>query len=50
MQNVMFRLAAQPGRIRWAGRPLGADNDEVFGQWLGLTPESRAALAARGVL
>lgn len=50
MQNVMFRLSEHPGRIRWAGRPLGADNDEVFGSWLGLDPETRAALAARGVL
>ena len=31
MQNVVARLSATPGRIRWAGRALGADNDEVLG-------------------
>jgi crotonobetainyl-CoA:carnitine CoA-transferase CaiB-like acyl-CoA transferase len=32
MQNVVARLSRTPGRIRHAGRPLGADNDEVLGQ------------------
>ena len=27
MQNVLFRLSATPGAIRWAGRPHGADTD-----------------------
>jgi len=31
MQNVVARLSRTPGRIRHAGRPLGADNDEVLG-------------------
>jgi crotonobetainyl-CoA:carnitine CoA-transferase CaiB-like acyl-CoA transferase len=26
MQNVIARLSATPGRVRWAGRPLGADD------------------------
>lgn len=25
-------LSATPGRIRWTGRPLGADTDEVVGE------------------
>ena len=32
MQGVVARLSATPGRIRWSGRPLGADNDEVLGE------------------
>ena len=32
MQNVVARLSRTPGRIRHAGRPLGADNDEVLGE------------------
>jgi len=29
MQGVVARLSATPGRLRWAGRPLGADTDAV---------------------
>ena len=29
MQGLVARLSATPGRLRWAGRPLGADTDEV---------------------
>ncbi|MCU0268788.1 MAG: CoA transferase [Acidimicrobiales bacterium] len=29
MQGLIARLSATPGRIRWAGRPLGADDAEV---------------------
>jgi crotonobetainyl-CoA:carnitine CoA-transferase CaiB-like acyl-CoA transferase len=32
MQGLVARLGATPGRIRWAGRPLGADTDEVLGE------------------
>jgi crotonobetainyl-CoA:carnitine CoA-transferase CaiB-like acyl-CoA transferase len=31
MQGLVARLSATPGAIRWAGRPLGADTDEVLG-------------------
>lgn len=50
MQNVMFRLSEHPGRVRWAGRPLGADNDAVYGGWLGLPEQHRRELAERGVI
>ncbi len=29
MQGLVARLSATPGRLRWAGRPLGADNAAV---------------------
>jgi crotonobetainyl-CoA:carnitine CoA-transferase CaiB-like acyl-CoA transferase len=29
MQGLIARLSATPGRIRWAGRPIDADGDEV---------------------
>jgi len=32
MQGLVARLSATPGRIRWAGRPLGADTDEVLSE------------------
>lgn len=49
MQNVMYRLSDTPGSIKWAGRPLGADNEEIYGQ-LGLTPEDLAALKADNII
>ncbi len=30
MQNVWFRMSDTPGQVRWTGRSLGADNDEVL--------------------
>ncbi|MGH9357462.1 MAG: CaiB/BaiF CoA transferase family protein [Terriglobia bacterium] len=36
MQDVMFRLSETPGRIRWAGRAKGQDNEEVYRELLGL--------------
>ncbi|MFE0402066.1 CaiB/BaiF CoA transferase family protein [Streptomyces nigra] len=49
MQNVLFRLSATPGTIRWAGRPHGADTDEVL-TGLGLSPADLAALREEGAL
>ncbi|KOX00052.1 MULTISPECIES: CaiB/BaiF CoA transferase family protein [unclassified Streptomyces] len=49
MQNVLFRLSATPGAIRWAGRPHGADTDAVLTE-LGLAPADIAALRAEGAL
>ena len=49
VQNVMFRMSDTPGAVRWAGRPMGADNDEVFGA-LGMDAAARADLASRGVI
>ncbi|GLW47892.1 CoA transferase [Streptomyces sp. NBRC 14336] len=49
MQNVLFRLSATPGAIRWTGRPHGADTDEVLTE-LGLTPAEVTALRAEGAV
>ncbi|WP_443044135.1 CaiB/BaiF CoA transferase family protein [Streptomyces sp. HF10] len=49
LQNVLFRLSATPGAIRWAGRPHGADTDAVLTE-LGLAPADIAALRAEGAL
>jgi crotonobetainyl-CoA:carnitine CoA-transferase CaiB-like acyl-CoA transferase len=32
MQGLVARLSATPGHIRWTGRPLGADTDEVIAE------------------
>ncbi|GGU83823.1 CoA transferase [Streptomyces albospinus] len=49
MQNVLFRLSGTPGAIRWAGRPHGADTDEVL-TGLGMTAPEIAELRAAGAL
>jgi crotonobetainyl-CoA:carnitine CoA-transferase CaiB-like acyl-CoA transferase len=43
-------LTETPGRITHLGRHLGADNDAVFGDLLGLEPDRLAALRAAGVI
>ena len=50
MQNVLFRLSETPGSIRWTGRDLGADTDEILLKELGVTPECLQELRARGVV
>ncbi|WP_030318886.1 CaiB/BaiF CoA transferase family protein [Streptomyces sp. NRRL B-3229] len=49
MQNVLFRLSSTPGAIRWAGRPHGADTDEILTE-LGLTEAELTALRTEGAL
>lgn len=49
MQNVLFRLSATPGAIRWAGRPHGADTEEIL-TGLGLSGPEISALRAEHVL
>ncbi|MGE0665351.1 MAG: CaiB/BaiF CoA transferase family protein [Sphingomonadales bacterium] len=50
MANVMPRLTGTPGRIDWAGRQLGADNESVFRDLLGLGADELAALKRDGVI
>lgn len=49
MHNVMWRLSETPGRIRFTGRPLGADTDAVLGE-LGFDRQVVAALREKGVV
>ncbi len=50
MTNVMFRLGATPGQIRWTGRHHGQDTDEVLGAGLGLAAEELADLRKRQII
>lgn len=38
MQGLIAGLSATPGRLRWAGRPLGADTDSVLAELDALDP------------
>ncbi|MFK0021969.1 CaiB/BaiF CoA transferase family protein [Streptomyces sp. NPDC090798] len=49
MQNVLFRLSATPGAIRWTGRPHGADTNAVLTE-LGLSEAEITTLRSEGAL
>jgi crotonobetainyl-CoA:carnitine CoA-transferase CaiB-like acyl-CoA transferase len=49
MHNVMWRMSASPGRIRFTGRALGADTDDVLGE-VGCTADELVALRDKGVI
>jgi formyl-CoA transferase len=50
MQGVFPRMSNTPGRVRWPGRALGADTDDVLRDVLGLAPESVSRLREAGVI
>jgi crotonobetainyl-CoA:carnitine CoA-transferase CaiB-like acyl-CoA transferase len=50
MQNLIARLSATPGRIRFTGRAPGADSDAVLTGELGLDPAEVADLRERGIV
>jgi len=50
MHNVMWRMSATPGSIRFTGRPLGADTDAVLVDELGYERAQVAALRERGAV
>jgi crotonobetainyl-CoA:carnitine CoA-transferase CaiB-like acyl-CoA transferase len=50
MQNLMVRLLDTPGRIRFPGRRLGQDNEQIYGELLGLDRADLAKLREEGVI
>ena len=50
MHNVMWRMSETPGRIRFTGRALGADTDDILRNELGLDAETVADLRAKRVI
>lgn len=49
MQNVIPRMMDTPGRIKWAGPPIGKHTDEVLGG-IGYSPEDIARLREEGTI
>jgi succinyl-CoA---D-citramalate CoA-transferase len=48
--GITPKLSETPGALTWSGRQqAGADNDVIFGELLGLSPDERADLAADGI-
>lgn len=50
MQNFVPRFTREPGAVRSSAGPLGADNVEIYGDWLGLTLAQREKLKGDGVI
>jgi crotonobetainyl-CoA:carnitine CoA-transferase CaiB-like acyl-CoA transferase len=50
MHNVVPRMSETPGEIRGAGGALGADNDAIYGDELGLSGEQREHLRRDGII
>ncbi|HEY7833668.1 MAG TPA: CoA transferase, partial [Ktedonobacterales bacterium] len=50
MPGIVPRLGATPGAIHHAGGDLGADNQTVYADLLGLSADEIAALASAGVI
>jgi crotonobetainyl-CoA:carnitine CoA-transferase CaiB-like acyl-CoA transferase len=50
MHNVMWRMSETPGRIRFTGRSLGADTEEVLVKELKCDPDEVAELRSRNVV
>ena len=50
MQNVVPKLSATPGTIRWVGPQLGEHNDEVYRGLLGYDDERMDELRAAGLI
>lgn len=48
--GIVPKLSETPGETQWLGPALGAHNEEVYGQLLGLTPERLAHLKQCGVI
>lgn len=44
------KLAETPGRLKWAGKPVGLDNDYVLTTILGLSREEIKELEAKGIV
>jgi crotonobetainyl-CoA:carnitine CoA-transferase CaiB-like acyl-CoA transferase len=50
LPGIVPKFSRTPGAIAWAGPPMGAHNDEVYGTLLGLSPSEIDGLRRRGVI
>ena len=50
LQAPPWKMSRTPPRLKWACRPVGADNAAIFTRYLGLPPSELADLRARGAV
>jgi formyl-CoA transferase len=46
----MPKFPAMPGKIRWTGKGMGAFNQEVYCDLLGMSPADLEAFKAQGII
>jgi crotonobetainyl-CoA:carnitine CoA-transferase CaiB-like acyl-CoA transferase len=51
MQNVFPKMSRTQGEVRWTGvTTLGAHNEEIYGELLGLSSEEMKALQEKSII
>jgi crotonobetainyl-CoA:carnitine CoA-transferase CaiB-like acyl-CoA transferase len=50
MQNVFPKLSATPGKVNWAGQPMGAHNHDIYRELLNLSDDDIAGLQSEGII
>ena len=50
MQGITPKLSATPGEVKFAGKPLGWFNEEVYSKVLGLSEDDIVKLNEQGVI
>lgn len=50
MQGIVPKMSRTPGKVNWAGASLGAHNQEIYGDLLGINPEELQALKNEKVI
>jgi crotonobetainyl-CoA:carnitine CoA-transferase CaiB-like acyl-CoA transferase len=51
LPNSLFRFMSEtPGRIKWACRPIGADNEYIYAKYLGIFKDELESLKNKGVI
>ncbi len=49
--NSLFRfMSASPGRVKWACRPIGADNEYIYGKYLGIGGRKLEELKEKNII
>lgn len=50
MQNVLYRMSSTPGKIKWTGRPIGADSRQILENDLKLSKARVDSLIELGIV
>jgi crotonobetainyl-CoA:carnitine CoA-transferase CaiB-like acyl-CoA transferase len=50
MQNAFPKLSDTPGEVKWAAPEIGAHNEEIYGELLGMGSSVRSDLKSAGVI
>lgn len=50
LQGPVWKMSETPPRLKWACRPVGADNEYIYQKYLGMGAARRKALSQEGIL